>query len=234
MSRKNFMHQADLLFFNADGYSNYSASSTPISTTFKPTISNPPILEPDRPVVNTTNGIKKDFILSGYTSSPVDLEPKPIVDGGTTRTTYTKRPIVEDVFNKPTYTPPIIEEIKPSLSGVQEEKPIIFTEQPRPIYTPPIIEEIKPSPTVFQEEKPIVVSEQPRPQQPIIPIVNQIITETMPSSATFPSLPSYGGSVSQKPVSSGGGSPVEVKKSWIPLILALGGLAIIVLKPLKQ
>ena len=191
MSRKNFMHQADLLFFNAIG----TETTTQITGVRQPMpVGKPEPLTPVKPI-NTV-----------YESKPIDLKPRPIVE-------KTKSVIKEEVFGKPTYVEPYspIEPLRPEPSQPLPLIPVVSEGYPKPINT-----------TVDTTTNP----------QPVIPIVNQIITETTPSSATFPSLPSYGGGTSGKPVS-GGGASVEGKKSWIPLILTLGGLAIIVLKPLK-
>jgi len=81
-----------------------------------------------------------------------------------------------------------------------------------------------PEPPPTPPEDPIIPDSPETPDVPTPPIVNIVTNPSIPSGGL-----GGGGSM-------GGGSsdstPIQ-KKSWIPLILAVGGIAVMILKPIK-
>jgi len=127
----------------------------------------------------------------------------PPIQGGTGRGQYTGTPVDEGT-GRGQYTPPV-EGGTGTGTGTEGS--------PEPPPTPPedpIIPDVPNSPET--------------PDVPTPPIVNIVNNPSIPSGG-------FGGGGSM-----GGGSsastPIQ-KKSWIPLILAVGGIAVMILKPIK-
>lgn len=137
----------------------------------------------------------------------------------TTPTNVVKTPINE-TFGRPTYN---------GVSSTAPFKPVNVSPEP---YTPPILPSSPVEPT-----RPIVQPEMPKPIAPTV--ITQIVNPTIPVPEIINPNPTATGSVGSGGISmggssSGGGSEKTIlKKSWIPLLLTIGGIAVLVIKPFK-
>jgi len=203
MGRRNYIHQADR-FFNANAVNTQST---------RPVIDiREPIADGNTGVVQTNIGrtslmseeIEKERLRGQYTPPVRGRYTGTAVEAGTGRGQYT--PPVEGGTGTGTGTGQYTG--TPVEGGTGTGTGTGGSPEPPP--TPP--------------EDPIIPDSPETPDVPTPPIVNIVTNPSIPSGGL-----GGGGSM-------GGGSsdstPIQ-KKSWIPLILAVGGIAVMILKPIK-
>jgi hypothetical protein len=220
MSRKNFIHQADLLFSNANG-----GAERVTTTTVREPVETTPVREPSRPVVNEKerkaeidakirkeleNQLREVQILKEKERAIKDKLNAPILSR------EPERPVVSEGY-------PIPEPIIPILSR-EPERPVVSEGYPIPEPIIPILSR-EPERPVVSEGYPI--PEPPKQAEPSTPTINIDTTR----------VDSVGNGGIGTAISGGGNSDSKkeiLKKDFIPLLLTVAGLLIIAFKPIKQ